>query len=120
MKIRTGCDVESVARFAELLQKEHFCQRIFTEAERAHIADSGHREETAAGIYCAKEAISKALGRGLFGLQPQELGLVWEERGAPQVALTGSAAAQYGHLQLSVSISHTKETAFATCVALEE
>lgn len=120
MKIYNGCDVESVARFEELLQKEHFCKRIFTEAEWAHITASGHKEATAAGIYCAKEAISKALGRGLFGLQPQELGLVWDEKGAPQAALTGSAARQYGHLQLAVSISHTKDTAFATCVALEE
>ena len=120
MKIHTGCDVESVERFAELLKKEHFCQRIFTEAERARIDASGPKEETAAGIYCAKEAISKALGRGLFGLQPQELGLVWDEKGAPQASLTGSAAVQYGHLQLAVSISHTKETAFATCMALEE
>lgn len=120
MNIRTGCDIESVARFGELLQKEHFCQRVFTETERAHIAASGHREETAAGIYCAKEAISKALGRGLYGLKPQELGLVWDEYGAPQAALTGSAAQQYGHLKLAVSIAHTKDTAFATCVALEE
>lgn len=120
MKIRTGCDVEQVARFAELLEKEHFCSRVFTDAERAHIEKSGHPQETAAGIFCAKEALSKALGRGLFGLQPRELGLEWDERGAPYPVLTGSAAAQYGHIQLSVSISHTKDTAFATCVALEE
>ena len=39
MKIRTGCDVEQIARFGELLKKTHFCQRVFTEAEREHIAD---------------------------------------------------------------------------------
>ncbi len=120
MKIRTGCDIEQVARFQAILEKEHFCSRVFTDTEREHIAKSGHRGQTAAGIYCAKEAISKALGRGLFGLQPRELGLEWDERGAPYPVLTGSAAEQYGHLQLSVSISHTGETAFATCVALEE
>lgn len=120
MKIRTGCDVESVARFEALLEKEHFCRRIFTETERTRIAASGHKEQTAAGIYCAKEAIAKALGRGLFGLQPGELGIVWDEQGAPQVCLTGSAAQQYGHLQLAVSISHSGDTAFATCVTLEE
>lgn len=120
MKITTGCDIEEVARFESLLQKAHFCQRVFTPAEREHIAKSGHPAQSAAGIYCAKEAISKALGRGLFGLQPGELGLEWDAQGAPKVALTGSAEVQYGHLQLAVSISHTKETAFATCVALEE
>lgn len=120
MKISTGCDLESVERFVSLLENEHFCSRVFTDEERAHIAGSGHPAQSAAGIYCAKEAISKALGRGLFGLLPKELGLTWSETGAPQVALTGSAQAQYGHVQLAVSISHTKETAVATCFALEE
>ena len=108
MKISTGCDLEAVERFVTLLENEHFCSRVFTDEERAHIAKSGHSAQSAAGIYCAKEAISKALGRGLFGLLPKELGLVWCESGAPQVKLTGSAQEQYGHLQLSVSISHTR------------
>ena len=120
MKISTGCDMESVERFVALLENERFCSRVFTEEEREHIAKSGHSAQSAAGIYCAKEAISKSLGRGLFGLLPKELGLIWNENGAPQAVLTGSAAAQYGHIQLAVSISHTKETAMATCFALEE
>lgn len=120
MKITTGCDIEEVTRFEDLLKREHFCQRVFTAAEREHIAKSGHPAQSAAGIFCAKEAMSKALGRGLFGLQPGELGVEWDAQGAPQAVLTGSAGAQYGYLQLAISISHTKETAFATCVALEE
>ena len=119
MKIYTGCDLEEVERFTVLLENDYFCSRVFTDEERAHIAKSGHPAQSAAGIYCAKEAISKALGRGLFGLLPKELGLIWDEHGAPQVKLTGSALEQYGHLQLSVSISHTKELAMATCCALE-
>lgn len=120
MKLRTGCDVEEVARFEGLLQKEYFCKRVFTVEELEHIAKSGHPTQSAAGIFCAKEAMAKALGRGLFGLLPQELGVVWDEQGAPCPVLTGSAEAQYGHLQLAISISHTDTTAFATCVAVEE
>ena len=120
MKISTGCDLEAVERFVPLLEKEYFCSRVFTDEERAHIEKSGHKAQSAAGIFCAKEAISKALGRGLYGLLPKELGLVWNEHGAPQVQLTGSALEQYGHLQLAVSISHTEQMAMATCCALEE
>ena len=119
MKITTGCDVETTARFEQLLENAHFMRRIYTEKERQHIAQSGHPVQSAAGIYCAKEAISKALGRGLFGLLPAELEVVWDEKGAPSAVLHGSAAEQYGHLQLALSISHTKETAFATCTVLE-
>lgn len=120
MKIRTGCDVERVSRFETLLKKDHFCSRVFTEKEWEHIQKSGHPEASAAGIFCAKEAMAKALGRGLFGLRPCELGIEWDARGAPYPVLTGSAAGQYGQVQLSVSISHSGDTAFATCAALEE
>ena len=120
MKISTGCDLEQVERFVSLLENEHFCSRVFTEEEWTHIVKSGHAIQSAAGIYCAKEAISKALGRGLFGLLPKDLGLVWDVQGKPQVKLNGSALEQYGHWQISVSISHTKEMAMATCFALEE
>ncbi len=121
MRIQTGCDVEQISRVGRLLRQERFCERFFTLAEREHLAAAGpRREQTAAGIFCAKEAISKALGRGLYGLLPRELGLEWDGQGAPFVVLTGSARAQYGHLQLSVSISHSVDTAFAVCTALEE
>ncbi len=120
MKIYTGADVETVARFASLVEKPGFCRRVYTPEEQAHIAASGRPAQTAAGIFCAKEAMAKALGRGLYGLLPRELGVTWSAAGAPQAALTGSAAAQFGRMQLALSISHTKEVAFATCVALEE
>lgn len=119
MKLSSGIDIERIDRFARLLQKEHFCSRIFTPLEREHIASRCDRVRTAAGIYCAKEAIGKALGRGLFGLLPQELGLEWSEKGAPRVVLTGRAREQYGHWQLSVSITHAGEYAAAVCTALD-
>ena len=120
MKLKTGADIEEVERFGALLEKEHFCKRVYTEEEQAHIAESGHPKETAAGIYCAKEAMAKALGEGLFGLLPQEMSVTWDDRGAPQPVLTGNAASRFGHLQMAISISHTKTIAFATCVILEE
>lgn len=119
MKLYTGIDMERVDRFEHLVNKESFFQRVYTEKEREHIALRSHRPETAAGIFCAKEAIAKAVGKGLFGLNPIELGLDWDENGAPFVCLTGSAARQYGHLQFSVSITHTKEMAAAMCTALD-
>lgn len=119
MKLSTGADIEQVSRFDALLEKERFCRRVFTPGEREHIAASGHPAQTAAGIFCAKEAMAKALGRGLYGLLPQELEVVWDANGAPRAALSGSAAAQYGEIQLSLSISHTKDTALAVCTALE-
>ncbi|MBQ7491131.1 MAG: holo-ACP synthase [Clostridia bacterium] len=118
MTLQNGIDMERIERFSTILKNQHFCERIFTERERAHIEKSGHPAATAAGIFCAKEAVAKALGRGLFGLLPQELGLDWTGRGAPFVTLTGSAARQYGAWRLAVSVTHTGEYAAAFCTAL--
>ena len=53
-------------------------------------------------------------------LLPGEIGVEWDELGAPFAVLAGSAAEQYGHLQIAISIPHTKDMAMATCVILEE
>lgn len=119
MKLTCGVDCEEVARFLPLLEKDSFFRRVFTERELAHIRASGHPEETMAGIFCAKEAIAKALRRGFFGLLPQEISVEWGDHGAPQAVLLGSAKEQYGALQLSLSISHTGRTAVAVCTALD-
>ena len=112
-----GCDIEKTARFSRLLDRPAFLRNVYTEGERAHIAASARPERTAAGLWCAKEACAKALGRGLYGLLPSELAVSWDERGAPCMALSGSAALQYPAARLSVSISHAGEYAMAVVSA---
>lgn len=119
MKIMTGADCESIMLFE--FRYEKLCFKVFTEGERSYIERKGMgRIRTAAGIWCAKEAVSKALGRGLYGLLPKELEVCHHENGAPYLRLHGSALEQYGHLQFSISISHSGDTAFAVCTVLEE
>ena len=73
----------------------------------------------AAGIYCAKEAAAKALGRGLYGLLPAELEVGHEPGGVPVLHLHGTALQQYGGFSFSISISHSGDYAIAFCVAAE-
>ena len=121
MKIMTGADCQSISALETSYNKESFRTRVYTEAERSYIESKKlGRIPTAAGLWCAKEAVAKALGRGLFGLLPTELEICHSENGAPYLQLHGSALAQYGHLQFSVSISHSADTAFAVCTVLEE
>ena len=121
MKIMTGADCESIMLFEPRYEKMSFRKEVFTEAERSYIESKKlGRIRTAAGIWCAKEAAAKALGRGLFGLLPTELEICHRETGAPYLQLHGSALARYGHLQSSISISHSGDTAFAVCTFLEE
>lgn len=121
MKIMTGADCESIMLFESRYEKMCFRREVFTDAERSYIESKKlGRFRTATGIWCAKEAAAKALGRGLYGLLPRELEVCHQENGAPYLKLHGSALEQYGHLQFSVSISHSRDTAFAVCTVLEE
>ena len=65
----------------------------------------------------AEEAAAKALGRGLFGLRPDQLEVLWDEQGAPVLRLHGAAAESYGGWQLALSIAHSGGMAVAFCVA---
>ena len=60
-----GCDVVEISRIKSLLPKDGFLDKVYTAAEREVIA--AKKAETAAGMWAAKEAVSKALGTGFCG-----------------------------------------------------
>lgn len=115
-----GNDLEEIARFQRLIQKESFFRGVFTEHERAYIHCARTPAATAAGLFCAKEAVAKALGEGLFGLHPAHIEIYHQPSGAPQVRLLGRAAEKYARVTLSVSISHAGEYASAVCILERE
>ncbi len=66
MPLRTGIDVTHISRVRRLIEGygDHFKQRFFPR----HLAKFGHDDynhpETYAGMWAAKEAVFKVLGRG--------------------------------------------------------
>ncbi len=114
-----GTDIEKIERFSRLLENESFMNGVFTDRERRYIDASHQREQTAAGIYCAKEAAAKAFGRGFFGIVPKELEVLHDGAGAPYLTLSGDAEKLYGSCRFSLSISHDSDTAIAVVVALK-
>jgi len=117
MEILHGIDLEQIGRFEDKLTKEKFLHRIYTEKEQAYIAGHARPAEKAAGMWAAKEAVSKAFGRGLYGMDPREIEVGHLPSGQPFVTLLGSAAAQYGAYAVSLSISHTDGYVMASCIA---
>ena len=88
-----------------------------TPAERARIARRG--SETAAGLFAAKEAVSKALGTGFRGFGFQDIEVIPDAMGRPVCGLTGGALARLramGGLRVWVSISHSGGFAMAVAV----
>ena len=104
----------SVARFGE-----RFFLRVFT---RAEINYCGPHAERLAARFAAKEAVAKAFGTGI-GAQMSftEIEVVHDERGKPEVALHGCAAATaraQGVARVLISLTHTKEMAAAHALLL--
>jgi holo-[acyl-carrier protein] synthase len=111
-----------IPRIARAIERwgERFLQRVYTPAE---IARYGRRVPELAARFAAKEAVSKALGVGIWGRE----GISWADAevrsdplGKPEVILYGRAADRARELgldQWAVSLSHTDEHAVAVVVA---
>ena len=114
-----GCDLVEVRRVARGMENPRFLERVFTEGEREAIAHKG--ASTAAGLWAAKEAVSKALGTGFVGFALRDIEILTDEDGAPHAYLRGGAQARLaalGALSIWVSISH--DGGFAMAVAAAE
>ena len=115
------CEVERLRR--TLARTPGFAARVYTDAERE---TCGRRRDPAEGLaarFAAKEAVLKALGRGLGACAFRDIEVVRADSGAPSLALHDSAArlaAEHGVTAWHVSLSHTATMAEAVVVALAD
>jgi holo-[acyl-carrier protein] synthase len=117
--IRVGVDLVEVDRIGSLLERygDRFAGRIFTCRE---LEDSCRRPERLAARFAAKEAASKALGTGIGAVSWQDIEVINDEKGMPQLCLTGAAAdlaSLLGLVEWAISLSHTNDQAIAFVVA---
>ena len=115
----TGIDIIEIERIARVVERygERFLHRVYTEAERTLYR--GRIPELAAR-FAAKEAVSKALGTGIWGIRWREMEILPDMRGKPLVYLHGAAAARARALNLrhfAISLSHSRDFATAVVVA---
>lgn len=123
--MKVGNDIVDVKRFFELVLNKKFVERVFTEAEQAHIKQAKDRQKQAermAGKFSAKEAVLKALGCGISeGVSLKEIEILPDEKGAPKVHMFGECLSKFNAMkeeQIEVSISNTAEYATAVCVLM--
>lgn len=112
-----GCDIVCVSRITELVADQRFINKVYTAYEQNYISEQG--TQSAAGLWAAKEAISKALGTGLAGFNIKDIEVRHNEEGAPQIALYNGAKKRselIGVEKVHISISHDKEQALAFAV----
>ena len=115
-----GLDLCDIERIRKAIEKERFLDRVYTEQERIRILDANgvRKGEIAAGLFAAKEAVSKALGTGFNGFGPEDIEVVPDTLGRPVCTLYKKAAELAGRRRVHVSITH--EGGMAAAVAILE
>jgi len=116
-----GVDLCSIDRIQKAIEKEHFRERVYTKQEIDYFVARGRQAATsAAAIYAAKEAVSKALGTGFSGgIMPEQIEVTHEVSGVPGIILHGNAAARLdalGACKVHLSLSHEGNNAIAFAV----
>ena len=120
MVIGIGTDIIEIDRIAELVDKENFCRKYFSDRENEYFESKKNKYEKIAGNYAAKEAFSKALGTGIRNFALREVEILRDELGKPYIELSGDAqkAAQKKWIKrFHVSISHCIDYATAYVIA---
>ncbi len=111
-----GIDSLQVYRMKKKLLNQRFIERVFSPYEIEYINKKSKPYETAAGLWCAKEAFLKAYGTGIENLDLCEIGIIHNEKGVPNFKLTEKAKKDYPYNWASLSITHTSETATAMVI----
>ena len=122
MIIGLGVDIAEVGRVRAAIERhgETFLRRLYTPAEREYCERFKNKYERYAGRFAAKEAAMKALGTGWSrGVRWVDVEVVRQRGGRPTVKLHGEAgniSERLGVQNISLSITHTADQAFAQVI----
>ena len=120
MIVGIGNDIIEIERIEKAISKEGFKNKIYTQRELENIRKRGNRTETYAGIFSAKESISKAIGTGVREFSLTDLEILNDDLGKPYVVVSEKLDKilknKKEDYQIEISISHSKK--YATAVAI--
>jgi len=118
MIIGVGLDLIEIDRIARALERRpRFAERCFTEGEIAYCSAKPFPAQHYAARFAAKEAVGKALGRGMTRWREVE---VVRGRGAPTVRLHDHYrewAERLGVTGIVLTLTHSKGMAAASAIA---
>ncbi len=112
-----GLDLLEVERMeAALARRPRLAERLFTPEERAYAASRARPAQHLAARFCAKEAVTKALGLDVFS--PQLIEVAGGGSAEVGLVLHGDVAARAQALgvRVQVSLTHTRVMAGAVAV----
>ena len=107
-----GIDIENIERFKSLNQ--HLIERVYTKSEIEYCNSHAKPYIHFAGMWCAKEAVVKALND--LNLAVSEIEVLHKSCGAPYINVTDKLQKYFDKNEIKnihVSISHTDNIATA-------
>ena len=120
MIVGIGNDIIEIERIEKAISKESFKNKVYTQRELENIKKRGNRAETYAGVFSAKEAISKAIGTGVREFSLTDLEILNNDFGKPYVVVSEKLdkiiKSKKEDYQIEISISHSKK--YATAIAV--
>ncbi|ALQ39904.1 4'-phosphopantetheinyl transferase [Fusobacterium hwasookii ChDC F174] len=120
MIVGIGNDIIEIERVEKAILKEGFKNKVYTQKELENIEKRGNRTETYAGIFSAKEAISKAIGTGVREFSLTDLEILNDDLGKPYVVVSEKLDKilknKKEDYQIEISISHSRK--YATAMAI--
>ncbi len=122
MIVGIGVDIAEIDRIEAAIARHGtpFLTRIYTSRESAYCESHRNKFERYAARFAAKEAAMKALGTGWrLGVRWRDIEVANAPSGRPTLNLAGVAgelAARMGVKNISVSITHSGNIAFAQVV----
>lgn len=120
MIVGIGNDIIEIERVEKAISKEGFIAKVYTQREIENIVKRGNRPETYAGIFSAKEAISKAIGTGVREFALTDLEILNDDLGKPYVIVSDKLnkiiQRKKENYQIEIAISHSKK--YATAMAI--
>ena len=120
MIVGIGNDIIEIKRVEKAISKEGFIAKVYTQREIENIVKRGNRTETYAGIFSAKEAISKAIGTGVREFALTDLEILNDDLGKPYVIVSDKLnkiiQRKKENYQIEIAISHSKK--YATAMAI--
>lgn len=124
MILGIGMDLCRIDRISKAILNSRFLERVYTPAECTRIASASNEKrkgEIAAGLFAAKEAVSKALGTGFTDFGFSDIEILPDPLGRPICTLSGNALKRFGALGgESVFITITHESGMAAASAVIE
>ena len=122
MIVGIGNDIIEIERIEKAISKEGFKNKIYTQRELENIKKRGNRAETYAGVFSAKEAISKAIGTGVREFSLTDLEILNDDLGKPYVVVSEKLDKilrnKKEDYQIEISISHSKKYAIAMAIIM--